>query len=197
MVKAHRLVRTVAPANLVSLSEMKAHLRVDFADDDDLIASYLAAAMAMVDGPNGVIGKALVAQSWSLTCSPLYGLVQLNLPLTPVIAVASIDYFDETNELQAWDVGNTSLWGDEDSCCLALAEGVRWPAMCDRPDALTITFSSGFGEPSAVPANVSQAVKLLVAHWYESREDVASGARSTVPHGFDHLVSLSRMGWFA
>ncbi len=51
------------PAPLVTLERVKAHLRVDGAEEDDLIAVYIAAAQATIDGPGGWLGRALGRQT--------------------------------------------------------------------------------------------------------------------------------------
>lgn len=49
---------------VVSLADLKAHLRVDGADEDTLIASLEAAAVAYLDGWGGVLGRAILPQTW-------------------------------------------------------------------------------------------------------------------------------------
>lgn len=48
----------------VSLSDVKRHLRVDHDDEDALIAAYLDAAIAHLDGYSGTLGIALAPQTW-------------------------------------------------------------------------------------------------------------------------------------
>lgn len=60
-------IRTVAPAETpVTLTEAKAHLRVDFDDDDTLIASLVNAATDYLDGWDGILARCLVTQTWTL-----------------------------------------------------------------------------------------------------------------------------------
>lgn len=60
-------VRIIAPAELpVMLSDAKAHLRVDFDDDDFLIGSMVNAATDYLDGWNGILGRCLVTQTWTI-----------------------------------------------------------------------------------------------------------------------------------
>ena len=56
-----------APAALpVTLSEMKAHLRVVHADDDADIAAKQAGAVAMLDGWGGLLGRCIMPQTWAI-----------------------------------------------------------------------------------------------------------------------------------
>jgi uncharacterized phiE125 gp8 family phage protein len=50
----------------VSLQETKSFLRVDAADEDATILSLIASATAYLDGADGIMGRALVEQTWEL-----------------------------------------------------------------------------------------------------------------------------------
>ena len=55
------------PASLpVTLSEMKAHLRVVHADDDADIAAKQAGAVAMLDAWGGLLGRCIMPQTWAI-----------------------------------------------------------------------------------------------------------------------------------
>ena len=72
--------RLVTPPSLpvVSLSEMKAHLRVTALSEDALISSLVAAATAHFDGWKGVLGRCVMPQTWVVFA--LAGDVTLPLP---------------------------------------------------------------------------------------------------------------------
>lgn len=60
-------IRTVPPAETpVSLADAKVHLRVDHGDDDTYIGAIVAAATEHLDGWNGILGRCLVTQTWTL-----------------------------------------------------------------------------------------------------------------------------------
>ena len=82
----YKSLRLVSPPTLpvVTLDEVKAHLRVDFEDEDSLIQGYIDAAVAYLDGADGVLGRALSPQTWEVTYSGSIG----DLPLAPVISRA-------------------------------------------------------------------------------------------------------------
>src|SRR5690606_12599307 len=97
-------VRTVAPATMpVSLAEAKAHLRVDHDDQDDLITAQIKAATAYLDGWSGILGRALVTQTWRQDFAGFGD--RLPLPLVPVTAIDSVSYFDGDNVHQTLDAG--------------------------------------------------------------------------------------------
>lgn len=72
---------------------------------------------------------------------------------------------------QYWVVNSTDpgfIKGKYDTVFPQLQEG--------RPDAIEIDFTCGFGdEASDVPEEIRHAMKLLVAKYFENREDVVIG----------------------
>lgn len=74
----------------VPLSEVKRHLRVDHDDEDVIIAAYLEAAIAHLDGLSGTLGMALAPQTWravfcegsDIDCLPLGPVISREAPVT-------------------------------------------------------------------------------------------------------------------
>lgn len=196
----HILTRTVKPVAFpVTLAECKADLRVQYTADDTLINSLIAAATDYMDVPNGVIGKALIDQTWTLSVPRADGRERIELPVTPVQSITSITYYDADNVQQTLAASDFYLYGDEDKAWIEAKPNINWPTAYDRLDAITVTFVAGFGADStAVPSSIRRAMRLLIAHWYEHRTAVEVGTIvSTVPFAVDALVSINRKGWVA
>lgn len=49
----------------VSIVDVKKHLRVDIFDEDDVIEALIYAQTAYLDGYNGVLGRAIMPQTWA------------------------------------------------------------------------------------------------------------------------------------
>lgn len=184
-------VRTVAPAALVTTDEAKTHLRVDDSDQDALIDSLVAAATAHLDGWSGILGRALVTQSWRQDFGCFHDCMRL--PLAPVISITSITYYDANNAQQTLGAGVYSLFTDVQGPYVARLQSQTWPNLYDRADPISITFVAGYGAPSDVPAPLKAAVLLLVGHWYENREAVSVGNPvAEMPLAVDRLISPYR-----
>ena len=162
-------VRTVAPATMpVSLAEAKAHLRVDHDDQDDLITAQIRAATAWLDGYAGILGRALVTQTWR---QDFVGFADhLALPISPVIAIVSISYFDVGNVQQTLDPGLYDLFANARGAHVALRPGQSWPATFHRADAVSIAFTAGYGAAADVPEPIRHAILLIVQRLYDGAD---------------------------
>ena len=160
---------TPPTAEVVTLPDMKAHLRVDHDDEDSLIASLTAGAVAHLDGWRGVLGRAIMPQTWAQewTCAGPY---RLALPDASdlVVTVDGTPTVDFTTELTPLGL----VVSDVPSGDL-----VRIEYACALPDDL-------------LPV-VQVAIKLLVGHWYATREAVGQPL-AAAPMAFDALIAPLR-----
>jgi len=177
-------VRTVAPGLApVSLAEAKAHLRIDFTDDDTLISALIDAATAHVDGYTGILARALVTQTWQQDFCDWPGDRVLRLPLAPVASVSSVKYFDSANtEITVAETGNYALLEDARGPYIKFTSDFAAPALFDeRDDRIGVTFVAGYGGAAEVPAAIRAAVLLIVGDLYKNRDagEVAPNAAAT------------------
>lgn len=146
----------------VSLVEAKDHLRVLEDDYDTRISGLILAATQHLDGSTGVLGRALLEQTWRLDCERPCNR-RVPLPLPPVSEVVSVKYLvdgvEQTLAAEAYRLGRNPLgW------LVALNDGYDWPTMDCREDALRVTFTTG---EAAAPEPIRQAILLLVEHLFE------------------------------
>lgn len=184
-------VRTVAPTDTpVSLTEVKAHCRVDGSESDTVLTAYLAAAVDHLDGYAGILGRALVTQTWRQDYCGFAP--KLRLPLGPVASITSVTYFDADGVSQTLaDTVYTTL-ADSRGAYLALKPDQVWPSTYRRADAVSVTFVAGTSAV-AVPAAIKAALLLLVSHWNENREAVVTGTIATaLPFAVDALIAPHR-----
>lgn len=168
------LARTAAPADLVSLADIKAHLRIEWAYDDTTLTAIQAVVAEFLDGRNGYLRRALCSQTWqwSLPCFPPSG--ELHFPMPPLQSVTSIQYYDETETLQTYAAANYYTYTQEAVGYVKLKQAASWPATYVRDDAVLVTFVAGYGASSAVPAAIRQAALILAGNMYANRGDVAA-----------------------
>lgn len=155
---------TPPTAQIVSLDEAKLHCRVDHAEDDTLIATYISAAIGHLDGWTGVLGRCLMPQTWRVSATT----GEVVLPM-PDVTTASAAYAGGASPL----VVSASAAGP----CVTITEDCDVTFTCAMPGHLLFTARA--------------AVLLLVGHWYANREAVGD-AMAEVPHGVGAIVDQMR-----
>jgi uncharacterized phiE125 gp8 family phage protein len=185
----------------VSLAEAKAHLRVDFDDDDDLITLLIRAARTHIDGKDGWLGRALVRQTWELVVDTFpCDDGEIKIPLPPLQSIESIKYDDadgveQTLASDQYDVDNVS----EPGWVVPTEDGDGWPDTLDAVNAVRIRFVAGYPESEVdgspedlagnVPAAIKQALLMYIATLYEHRENTVIGqAPAALPWAAEHLL---------
>lgn len=148
-------VRVTAPASpVVELGDLKAALRVDDDDSDELIAAYERAAVAHLDGYRGILGRCILEQQWQVSY-PAGG--SYRLPFPDVTAVSAIG------------AGASALPAEVSQDTLG--------SVVTIPDAATVTLTACLPEDAL--DIVRQAIRMLVGHWYANREAVVTGTTAT------------------
>lgn len=158
---------------VLPLADAKAHLNVDFADDDPKIQAAIDDAVAQVDGPNG-IGLALITQTWRLSLDRWphqhRGIV---IPLRPVQAIVSVTYTDANGVEQTLAAADYECDLDHQPATVYRPFGGLWPFPKIGRGVIKVTFDAGFGDAAAdIPADLIGALKLIVGHRYANREAV-------------------------
>ena len=176
-------------ASPVDLADVKEHLRVETADEDSLIQSYVDAAVAYLEGPYGG-GFVLGSQVWEYYTDHFPA--QFHLPLYPVQSVDEIRYVDDAGQEQT--LATTKYRIDTVSNPARIRPGydVTWPiTRALEPNAVAVQFTAGF---DPLPADLRQLVLFMVAHYYEMRSPVISGmVSSSVEFTIESILSKYRV----
>jgi uncharacterized phiE125 gp8 family phage protein len=174
--------QTISP---LTLEDAKQHLRVDSDDEDELIEAYILAAVDHVEQFTGlVLTRRLVTET--LSC---FG---ERLRSWPVSSIVSVGYVDALAADQDYDL--TGLRANLAMRPVRLVTNTRWPAVYGYNAPITVVVDAGYDSPEQVPGSVMQALKLLVGHWFRSREAVTVGVVATeVPMAVDSLLRPFRM----
>lgn len=165
-----RVVVITPPAAVVSLADMRTHLRVDFSEDDALIAACVAAATGFIDGPDGWLGRAIGSQTleWRDDTFPLEELV---LPYPPLTSVGSVKYVDPNGDEQTFSDAGYAVAGQR----LVLKSGEAWPSISTDPESVRVRYVAGY---ATVPAGITAAIKLMAADLYHNRETAGPSVMS-------------------
>lgn len=140
--------------------DVRARLNLGDELSDDVLEAYIKAATGQIDGWDGWLGRALVQQQWRMTLE-YFPCESLRIPLPPLISVDEIRYFDSTGTQQTWPDDQYRTVGQY----LVPNNGVSFPAIQWRPDAIQIEFTAGYGDDGAdVPEPIRQAICLTVSN---------------------------------
>lgn len=179
----------------VSLAEAKVHLRVLNTAEDTLITALIEAAAAHLGGRDGILGRALVTQTWELRlasfgCAPDAG---IDLPLPPLRSVVSVKYIDDAGVEQTVASGDYVVETGRRVGRVRPAYGKTWPAPRAEPGAVRIQFEAGYGAASAVPAPIRHAMLLLIGHWWVHKTPVMESGNMSAPYAVDALAMPYRV----
>ncbi len=186
------LTLVTPPATLpLSVPEMKLHARIDVTDDDTLVSGFIKAATERLDGRDGSLGICLITQTWKLSLDSFPS--EISIPLRPCQSIDAITYLDGNGTLQTLAAPSYRVTGigSIDGARIAPAYGTSWPATLPVADAVSITFTAGFGSTSAsIPEPLRLAVAMRAAHLYEHRESVTDtdGYTKETPDGPDDFT---------
>jgi uncharacterized phiE125 gp8 family phage protein len=180
---------------LVTLAEAKAQVHVDHEDHDAYIQSLIDTTTAHLDGYSGILGRCLVTQTWRVALArwPRDRCIRLPFPnAAPTgLVYADADGVDQTLDAALWSGYTDALGG-----FVQLKKAFTAPAVdADRLDAIRVTFTAGYGAAADVPAAIKHAMKLMIGHFYENREEVAVGQSlfvAQIPVGADRLLAPYR-----
>jgi uncharacterized phiE125 gp8 family phage protein len=159
---------TAPSTNPVDSATVKAHLRVIGSSEDSLIDLYTGAATSALDGPNGLLGRALVTQTWEYSLDS-FPSEAIQIPLPPLQSVTSIKYIDTAGAEQT--LLNTRYTVDtsgDPGWVIVDADG--WPDTFDTANAVVIRFVCGYGVATAVPAPIRAAILLHAGDLFENRQ---------------------------
>lgn len=186
---------TRASVQPVSLEEVKAHLKVDFDDDDDLIESFIEAA---VEHAEDFTGRALVEQVWDYFLDE-FPSGAIELPKPPLISVDGVFYQASGSEEQFDDASYVVDLAGEPAR-ISLIDGGSWPTVSEQSNAVRVRFTAGYadGDDSPPAVNVSPAIKaaikLIVGSLYANRETVVVGQTATlIPWSAEQLLRQKRV----
>jgi uncharacterized phiE125 gp8 family phage protein len=147
----------------VALAELKAHLRIEHADEDALIAAMASAAVKAVEARAAL---AMVAQTFRLSLdAPPEGVVVL--PKGPVFSLLSVA-----------NVNREGVASPVDSALYDFAPGLNariavrgfLPRSELSVGGYRVDFVAGFADAASVPEELKLAVMMIAAHFYENRE---------------------------
>ena len=173
---------------IITVADLKAHMRVTHTAEDTLISALRSAAVSWIEEHCNIKLGSYTARGY------LPGFYNAYIPIGPVTAISEVKYQTTADKDYTTDLSTLAAdnWYTD-----TISQPARI-AFRDYPQtyeyALTpvvVTFTAGYSD---MPAPVLQAIRLLVADMYENRQEEVSGTITTrLKFGLDALLNPFRI----
>ncbi len=195
------LTRATAPAvEPVTLSDAKAHLRVDTATDDAYIGSLITAAREWCEQ---YLDRTLVHTQWVMRFDkfPPDGTHDIELPRPPMATAGTttavaLTFTFENGTTSTYSTASYRVDRDGVPGTVKTLYGQTWPPHLQDDNAISVTWWGGYGASgTSVPAAIRHAILMLVGFWYEHRSTVLVGSISKqLEFAVESLLSSQKWG---
>lgn len=180
-----------AQTDPVTLAEAKSQLYITSTDRDTVIARLITTSIELCQKYSG-LSFITQTRQMKIDAFPVCPPYQITLPYGPVIAISGndakspspnalgISYVDDDGATQTL-VLNTDFYLDNSGQIARLSPVDSWPTdVDDRINAITLTWTAGYGGATAVPSTVKDAILTQVAYMHERPDagDLCEGAMS-------------------
>lgn len=160
-----QLVKITRPTiDLVGLSALKEHLKIEHNLDDDLIRNLQKAAYEWVEN---YTGRTLLTSHWEYTITPIKQNLEVRqaLPFPPLCNVETVHQIQPSGKKIVLRRFTTEL-----------RNGITYVCFISQNLPIIISYSAGYGASTTdIPEVIYLAVKTLTTYWYENREDLGCG----------------------
>ncbi|WFR96232.1 head-tail connector protein [Rhizobium tumorigenes] len=176
---------TPPSAEALTLAKVKAHLRLDTSDEDELIACLIAVAREHLERSTGLC---LMTQRWRLYLDSICEDGVIPIARVPVQAIVAITVYDELGQSSIVPLEGYVLDGIRQPARLMLRQRL-WSGRA--VNGIEIDFVAGFG-PTAndVPDTLKRAMLTHVAQMFSCRGVVGiEDQPALIPPGYDRLVA--------
>jgi uncharacterized phiE125 gp8 family phage protein len=186
----------------VALHELKAHLRVDFTDDDDYITAAGWAAREYIESRTG---RTLFETTWEIVADQFPpGGCGLLLPMAaPLLSVTTIKYTDSGGAVTTWGSSNYLVNTDALPGIVTPVYGGTWPDYTSAPTgSVRVRYVAGLSlaaSPLIYPdETLLWPIRMLVSGIYENRESETLTDKSFIEsiamkYGVEAFINLRKV----
>lgn len=181
----------------ISLADAKLWCNVD----DDITAQdaqILGLIVAMREMAEGITGQAFVQRllEYRLDAFPSEDDGRIELPVVPLVSVASVSYVDANGAIQTMS-GSPSQFREWTSGAVAPLYGSAWPGTRAEPEAVRIRYTAGYTSVAQVPEKLKLWMRTRISTLNENREQFIGSNQQPIPRDFadgllDSLIVTKR-----
>ncbi len=170
----------------VSLDDVKRHLVVEHANDDNLLTAYISQAS---DWTEQYTGKQLGNQVWTVYGDCWADITSIAFkPITSVV----ITYDDEDGVEQTLAADQYYLDDKAYPATICPATDVTWPDLDTGPNVIRVTVTCGY---TSAPSAMEAAINMLVGDMYMNRENSNMTQMYEVPLGVKAFLDQVRVAF--
>ena len=191
-------IETKPTLKLVTVTECKNFLRVDFTDDDNYISDLIDMAIETIENycNISIYEQTLVQQCdlWEETFNLLRSPIQNSGDLT----VEHIKYYDENDVQRVWDASNYNVDTNMSPARIYLKDDSdSYPTIATRIFPIEVKYKSGTDAVNSAPKILKQACLLIIGHFYENRQPYIVGRSvSEIPMTVKYLLDKHKIQTF-
>ncbi len=169
----------------VTLLQIKRHLRLDHATDDEYLEELAMAATQYVEAETRHFLISRTVRQY-VDCLPASRSILLQA--WPVRQINEVRGYDHDGNPVVFEASNYQLDTRIDPPALIIRTSVNSTAFCN---GIEIDMVVGHGETGLdIPSNVTRAILVLIAHWYEFRGATPHGCETAhIPTGIGKLLN--------
>lgn len=166
----------------VTLEDVKDALRISGSDHDSALENLIQQARKYVEFHTG---RALVTQTRKLYLDSWD--TEISLPFPPLQSVSSIKYRDTSNVEQTLAASNYTVDSYQEPAVITQSYGGSYPALYPDKNAITVTYTCGYGAADDVPERMKEAIKLYIQWIFDHDEDSKAV--------LDRFIDADKVNW--
>ncbi|MGD9839603.1 MAG: head-tail connector protein [Afipia sp.] len=179
---------TAPAAEPLSLADAKAFLRVEHGDDDAIITALVSAARHHVEA---LARCALITQTWRLVLDRWPDGGRIVPRIGPLRVLAAARVFNAAGEASEID---PEIFAVDRAAGALAAPSWSLPVPGRSTAGIELDIEVGYGAAGDVPQRLLQAIRMLVAHWYENRGLIAIGSSvAMMPASVNAMIASHRV----
>ena len=180
---------TPPTAEPISVEDVRVHSRISTSADDPYLLQAIKAARTHAES---YTRRVFVEQGWALRMDG-FPAGEFELPQAPLISVDSVSYVDTNGTTQTLAASLYEVDAFSEPGRMRTVLSAAWPSTRAVFNAVTVSFTAGYGRPKDVPKPIRQALLMLVDHLYEHRSQVSELRLQETPHGVINLLYPYRL----